>query len=88
MDKWLYTMSGNYISNIEHFHNNKCLKFCGEQGKYLCMKNFKHFHDVNSKQILFTAICGHCVNRPDVYYVDSNIYNLVSNKNIFNSHHK
>jgi hypothetical protein len=81
MNKWLYTISGSYVNNTEHFNNNnnnKCLTYCGEHGKYLCMKNFVHSHDVNSKQVLFVPNCGHCVSNPSVYYVNSNIHNLIS----------
>lgn len=71
----------------EHFINNndnKCLKFCGSSNKLLCYKPFIHSHTeiTNSKTIntIYEPSCGHCVTNPNIYYVDKQIYNLISNK--------
>jgi len=79
--------SNNTSQNIV-VNDNKCLKFCGEVGKYLCMKPFTHSHDENINgtivKIQYKPNCGHCVSRPDVYYVEQNVFNLIANSTPFN----
>ena len=72
----------NNKNNKNNENNDKCLTYCGQQGRYLCLKPFIHSHDdvVNGKIVRteYKPSCGHCVSRPDIYYVDKPLYDLIS----------
>jgi len=63
-------------------NSNDCITYCGKPGIYLCKRPFIHSHDdiVNGKTVRkqYNASCGHCVSKPDVYYVDKPLYELIS----------
>ena len=72
------------FTNSESNSNSKskCLTYCGQPGRYFCLKPFIHSHEdvINGKavRIEYSASCGHCVSRPDIYYVDKPLYDLIS----------
>jgi hypothetical protein len=52
------------------------------------MKPFFHSHEevINGKIVRtqYNPSCGHCVSRPDVYFVDPQLFSLIANSTPFN----